>query len=261
LRQILIFVLLQRHQGTKLTVAKAGRRASNEFEGEVSMKATTMLALAVVILGAAPKLRAQRTAIVINLTEQTAYLLENGRVALVSPIASGKEGWGTPTGRFHIIKKDINHVSADFGLVVDSYGRTVNPNATPSSSVPPGCHYMPAPMPDYMQFGRFLGMHAGFLPGYPASHGCVRMPHDLAAEFFARIEIGTPVEVIGNSRNVTHVRRALPLVQLGASGRGLNPYELTGSAQNVTRVRRALPVLQPENSGRGTNSYFRARAQ
>ena len=225
------------------------------------MKATTMLALAAVILGAAPKLHAQRTGIVINLTEQTAYLLENGRVALVSPIASGKEGWGTPTGRFHIIKKDINHVSADFGLVVDSYGRIVNPNATPSSPVPAGCHYMPAPMPDYMQFGPFLGMHGGFLPGYPASHGCVRMPHDLAAEFFARVEIGTPVEVTGNSRNVTHVRRALPLVQLGASGRGLNPYELTGSAQNVTRVRRALPVLQPEDSGRETNSYFRARAQ
>ena len=96
------------------------------------MKVTTILALAVVILKAAPELHAQSTAVVINLTEQTAYLLENGRVALVSPIASGKEGWGTPLGRFHIIKKDLNHVSADFGLVVDSYGRIVNPNASPS---------------------------------------------------------------------------------------------------------------------------------
>jgi lipoprotein-anchoring transpeptidase ErfK/SrfK len=224
------------------------------------MKVTTILALAVVILKAAPELHAQSTAVVINLTEQTAYLLENGRVALVSPIASGKEGWGTPLGRFHIIKKDLNHVSADFGLVVDSYGRIVNPNATPSSPLPLGCHYMPAPMPDYMQFGPFLGMHGGFLPGYPASHGCVRMPHDLAAEFFARVEVGTPVEVIGNARNVTHVRRALPLVQLGAHGREANPHELTGSARNLTQVRRALPVLQPD-SNRATNSYFRAKAQ
>jgi L,D-transpeptidase-like protein len=225
------------------------------------MKATSWFALALVILGAAPELRAQHTAVVINLTEQTAYLLENGRVALVSPIASGKEGWGTPIGRFHIIKKDVNHVSADFGLVVDSYGRIIDPNATPSSRVPPGCHYMPAPMPDYMQFGPFLGMHGGFLPGYPASHGCVRMPHDLAAKFFARVEVGTPVEVIGNARNVTHLRKAIPLVQLGDSGHGINPNEMLDSARNVTRVRRALPVLQPADSGRGVKAYSWVKAQ
>jgi len=225
------------------------------------MKATSSFALALIILGAAPELHAQHTAVVINLTEQTAYLLENGRVTLVSPIASGKEGWGTPVGRFHIIKKDVNHVSADFGLVVDSYGRIIDPNATPGSRVPPGCHYMPAPMPDYMQFGPFLGMHGGFLPGYPASHGCVRMPHDLAAEFFARVEVGTPVEVIGNARNVTHVRKAIPLVQLGDSGHGINPNEMIGSARNVTRVRRALPVLQPADSGRGAKAYSWVKAQ
>jgi lipoprotein-anchoring transpeptidase ErfK/SrfK len=224
------------------------------------MKATAVLVLALVILGAAPEVRAQRTSVIINLTEQAAYLLENGRVALVSPIASGKEGWGTPAGRFHVIKKDLNHVSADFGLVVDSYGRIVNPDATPGTRVPPGCHYMPAPMPDYMQFGPFLGMHGGFLPGYPASHGCVRMPHDLAAEFFARVEVGTPVEVIGNSRNVTRIRRALPLVQLGASPSGVNRYEMIGSARNVTRVRRALPIVQPDSS-RGTSAYSWAKAQ
>src|ERR1700740_3099823 len=99
-----------------------------------------------------------------------------------------------------------------------------------------------------MQFGPFLGMHGGFLPGYPASHGCVRMPHDLAAEFFARVEVGTPVEVIGNARNVTHVRRALPLVQLGAPGRGPKFNDMTGSAQNLMQVRRALPVVQPDSS-------------
>jgi hypothetical protein len=244
-----------------LSTVKAGKRASSELNCEVSMKATTRLALALVILGSAPELRAQRTAVLINLTEQTAYLLENGRAALVSPIASGKEGWGTPAGRFQITKKDLNHVSGDFGLVVDSYGRIVNPDATPSSPVSAGYHYMPAPMPDYMQFGPYLGMHAGFLPGYPASHGCVRMPHDLAAEFFARVEVGTPVEVIGSARNVTHVRRAIPLVQPGDSGRGPNPYEVVGSARNVTRVRRAIPLVQPGESGRGSNSYSWAKTQ
>jgi hypothetical protein len=116
-------------------------------------------------------------------------------------------------------------------------------------------------MPDYMQFGPFLGMHGGFLPGYPASHGCVRMPHDLAAEFFARVEVGTSVEVIGNARNVTHVRKAIPLVQAGDTGRGVNAYETTGSTRNAARVRRALPVVQPEDSSRDTKAYSWTKAQ
>ena len=87
------------------------------------------------------------------------------------------------------------------------------------------------------------------------------MPHDLAAEFFARVEVGTPVEVIGSARNVTHVRRAIPLVQLGDSGRGSNPYEVVGSARNVTRVRRAVPVVQPGDAGRLSNSYSWAKTQ
>jgi lipoprotein-anchoring transpeptidase ErfK/SrfK len=144
-------------------------------------------------------------------------LLENGRVAFVSPIASGKEGRGTPTGSFRIISKDLNHRSGSFGFVTDSYGRIVNPNATPGSYVPPGCHYTPAPMPYFMEFCKYVGMHAGYLPGYPASHGCVRMPRDLAAEFFARVQIGTPVRVIGSARNVTRVRKAIPVIQPGNS--------------------------------------------
>jgi lipoprotein-anchoring transpeptidase ErfK/SrfK len=182
------------------------------------MRGAALLVVGLILLGPAQKLSAQRTAVLINLTQQTAYLLENGRVALISPIASGKEGWGTPTGKFRVINKDPNHTSADFGLIVDAYGRIVDPNATPSTPVPAGCHYQPAPMPDYMQFGRYFGMHGGYLPGYPASHGCIRMPSDLAAEFFSRVQVGTPVEIIGNARNVTHVRKAIPLIQLGEEG-------------------------------------------
>src|SRR6516164_2651758 len=177
------------------------------------MKAVAKLAIALFAIGLAGKLSAQQTEVIINLTEQAAYLLQDGRVALISPIASGKEGWRTPTGSFRVMMKDLNHRSGSFGLVVDSYGRVVNPNATPGSYVPPGCRYMPAPMPYYMEFSRSLGMHAGYLPGYPASHGCVRMPRDLAAEFFAQVHVGTPVKVIGSSRNVTTVRRAIPVVQ------------------------------------------------
>ena len=66
-------------------------------------------------------------------------------------------------------------------------------------------------MPFYMQFSQAIGMHAGYLPGYPASHGCVRMPRDLAERFFERVHIGTPVTVSGNAESLTSVRKAIPL--------------------------------------------------
>jgi len=196
------------------------------------MRVATKVAIALLVFGlAAAKLSAQRTVVIINLSEQAAYLVEDGRLAFISPIASGKDGWGTPTGSFRVMRKDLNHRSGNFGLVSDSYGRVVNPNATPGSYVPPGGHYTPAPMPYFMEFSKYVGMHAGFLPGYPASHGCVRMPRDLAAQFFARVQVGTPVKVIGTSRNVTRLRRAIPIIQPGNSAYATafsNPGQASG---------------------------------
>ena len=211
------------------------------------MRIATRLAI-VLIIALCAKLSAHQTTVIIDLTDQTAYLLEDRRVAFVSPIASGKEGWGTPIGNFRVISKDLNHQSGNFGLVIDSYGRIVNPNATPGSHIPPGCRYLPAPMPYFMEFRKYVGMHAGYLPGYPASHGCVRMPRDLAAEFFARVQVGTPVKVIGSARNVTRVRRAIPTVQPGNSTYATafsDPTQGSGRARNLAQVKRALPVVQP----------------
>jgi hypothetical protein len=223
------------------------------------MRIATKLAIALMTIGLCGKLSAQQTAVIINLSEQTAYLLTDGRVAFVSPIASGKEGWGTPVGSFRVLSKDLNHQSGSFGLITDSRGRTVNPNATPGSYVPRGCHYLPAPMPYFMEFSKCVGMHAGYLPGCPASHGCVRMPRDLAAEFFARVKVGTPVKVIGSGRNVTRVRRAIPIVQPGNSRYATafsDPVQVSGSARNLVQVRRALPVLQVGRSRAGNGVLY-----
>jgi lipoprotein-anchoring transpeptidase ErfK/SrfK len=46
-----------------------------------------------------------------------------------------------------------------------------------------------------------VGLHAGELPGYPASHGCVRLPFGMARELYQRVEAGTPVEIIAASVN------------------------------------------------------------
>jgi L,D-transpeptidase catalytic domain len=94
-----------------------------------------------------------------------------------------------PTGNFIIFGKDIDHHSRSFRSVVDASGRVINSNATPGSHVPRGGHFRPAPMPYYMEFSPAVGMHGGYLPGYPASHGCVRMPRGLAARFFMRVHM------------------------------------------------------------------------
>jgi lipoprotein-anchoring transpeptidase ErfK/SrfK len=176
---------------------------------------------------------AAETKVIINLSDQSASLVERGRTTLVSPIASGKSGWHTPTGNFSIFNKDINHWSRSFGLVVDASGRVVNPSATPGTPVPRGDHYQPAPMPYFMEFSSAVGMHAGYLPGYPASHGCVRMPRDLAALFFQRVQIGTPVMVVGSTNNLTHVRKAMPISPTVSYG--LSPSPRSSLAQGTRR--------------------------
>jgi lipoprotein-anchoring transpeptidase ErfK/SrfK len=70
-------------------------------------------------------------------------------------------------------------------------------------------------MPYFMEFSPAIGVHAGYLPGYPASHGCVRMPRDLAALFFQRVQIGTPVTVVGSTDKLARVRKALPILPTG----------------------------------------------
>jgi len=60
---------------------------------------------------------ASQTRVIINLSDQRASLVQQGRITLVSPIASGKTGWSTPRGNFSIFNKDIDHRSRSFGSV------------------------------------------------------------------------------------------------------------------------------------------------
>ena len=63
-------------------------------------------------------------------------------------------------------------------------------------SAPSGTHYVGAPMKWFMRLtDDGVGMHIGILPGYPASHGCIRMPADIAPLFYQKVKVGTPVEV------------------------------------------------------------------
>src|SRR5688572_15059741 len=74
----------------------------------------------------------------IDLSDQRAYLLHEGQVVLESPISSGRRGYATPTGRFKILDKNIDHRSSLYGKIVDARGRTVVADADSSMDVPPG---------------------------------------------------------------------------------------------------------------------------
>jgi hypothetical protein len=107
----------------------------------------------------------------VELDRQLATVYRNGVRIGVTTISSGKEGHDTPDGVFTILEKDVDH-----------HSRT----------------YDDAPMP-YQQRLTWKGvaMHAGNLPGYPASHGCVRLPYEFSKLLFATTTMGGTV-VIAN---------------------------------------------------------------
>jgi len=149
---------------------------------------------------AAISLRAE-TSVEIDLQEQMAYLLQNGRPLLASPISSGRYGHFTRTGSFKILEKEKTHYSSMYGKIVDARGNTIvaDADADADMSVPRGGKFIPAPMHYFMRFNGADGMHSGYLPGYPASHGCVRMPEQYAIAFFNSVSEGTPVTVVGRT--------------------------------------------------------------
>jgi len=139
------------------------------------------------------------TSVEIDLEAQTAYLLQNGRPVLATPISSGRYGHLTERGAFKILEKERSHYSSMYGKIVDARGNTIVADADADMRVPPGGKFIPAPMHYFMRFNGADGMHAGYLPGYPASHGCVRMPEQYAIALFNLVTVGTPVTVFGRT--------------------------------------------------------------
>jgi len=143
-----------------------------------------------------PSTRKGRASIVVRLDRQQAFLLRGGQEVAEAHVSTGREGYRTPTGRFRVIRKDRDHRSSIYGDFVDDYGVVVKSNVdVRKSRKPPGTHFVGAPMPYFVEFKPGYGLHAGHLPGYPASHGCVRMSYWKARQFYRAVRIGTRVRV------------------------------------------------------------------
>jgi hypothetical protein len=134
--------------------------------------------------------------VVVSLDEQRAYVYRNGIAIGVSTISSGRRGYETPPGVFTILQKEVEHYSNK---------------------------YDDAPMP-FMERLTWDGvaMHGGSLPGYPASHGCIRLPQAFARKLFDVTKRGVTV-VVANSRSAPAVIvHPAALAPITASGQGID---------------------------------------
>jgi L,D-transpeptidase catalytic domain len=137
------------------------------------------------------------TRIEVRIGEQKVYVYQGDEVAGESPTTTGKPGHDTPTGHYTILVKDIDHKSNLYGVFLDSNGYIIDGNAEAGQKPPAGAVYDSADMPYYLRIrDDGTGLHAGYLPGYPASHGCIRLPHAFAELLFSNVSVGTPVDVV-----------------------------------------------------------------
>lgn len=135
--------------------------------------------------------------IVIVLGEQRAYFFSDQTVVGDTRISSGKKRFETPPGEYKVIQKDKNHVSNLYGKIMGGDGTVLKSDADMSKdNVPEGGNFVGAKMPYFLRFHAGYGLHAGRVPSYPASHGCVRLPSGMASNFFDHAALGTPVSVI-----------------------------------------------------------------
>ncbi len=134
--------------------------------------------------------------VVVHIGEQKAYFYKGKRVVGESTVSTGKPGFSTPPGHYTVLSKDADHVSTIFGDYVDDYGNVVRSNIDArKDSRPKGTHFDGARMPYAMFFRGGYAMHQGYVPPFAASHGCIRLPKDMARPFFENAPVGTPVTV------------------------------------------------------------------
>ena len=137
----------------------------------------------------------------VRLGEQRAYYYKGDQLVGVSQVSTGKEGHETPSGSFKVQQKDKDHRSSLYGDFVDANDQNVVVKANVENGKdprPPGTVFLGSSMPFFLRVSNGVGLHQGYLPGVPASHGCIRMPGFMAENFFYNTPLGTPVTISNN---------------------------------------------------------------
>lgn len=168
--------------------------------------------------------------IVIDRVRQRAYVYRGEALIGMSTASTGKKGHRTPTGTFTILQKRERHRSNK---------------------------YSNAPMP-FMQRLTWDGiaLHAGPLPGYPASHGCIRLPWAFAQKLFALTSLGAVVEITDSGPQLPRVQMAsapatIPVVQSASAmpvalpATAVTPLPASAEAPRPAALAEAAPIERP----------------
>ena len=163
--------------------------------------------------------------VLVSLEEQRAYVYRNGVMIGLTTVSTGKKGHVTPTGVFHTTLKDKDH----------------------HSSI-----YNNAPMPYTQRFTNDgIALHAGGLPGYPESHGCVHLPSAFAALLFADSPLGMTVVVSGDPEEPALRRHPAMLAPVAVDGENVAHHQLAADLEFE---------WNPERAAEGPLSILLSRA-
>lgn len=181
--------------GTELLILLAALAAQAELSAQPSLESGSVLAAAERLRAGeylwAPEVAPEGPVMmVVSLATQRAIIYRNGVPIGITTVSTGRPGHRTPTGVFTILERDVEHYSS---------------------------LYNSAPMP-FMQRLTWGGvaLHGGQLPGYPASHGCIRLPHEFARLLFGVTRLGMTV-IVTNEAVVPRIAPGDPLLR-GAAG-------------------------------------------
>ncbi len=109
------------------------------------------------------------TLVTVDLSSQRAWVMKNGIIINHAMVSTGREGYGTPAGRYVITDKHTSHVSTLYHVA----------------------------MPWFMRLNcGAIGLHSGYVTGQPASHGCIRLPYEKAKQFFSQVRVGDEVQIV-----------------------------------------------------------------
>ncbi len=109
------------------------------------------------------------TLVTVDLSSQRAWVMKNGSIINSTAVSTGRQGYGTPAGRYVITDKHTSHVSTLYHVA----------------------------MPWFMRLNcGAIGLHSGYVTGRPASHGCIRLPYEKAKQFFSQVRVGDEVQIV-----------------------------------------------------------------
>lgn len=156
--------LLLRHGANPQVCTRAGHMYPLDFAAELGDVPIMQL-----LLGQEPSGDGEGRRVVISLSAQKAWLLQDGHPVFESPVSTGRAGYRTPTGEYVITQKYVSWKSTLYKV----------------------------PMPNFMRLNcGQRGLHGGVVPGVPASHGCIRFPREKAATLYSIMRPGDRVSVV-----------------------------------------------------------------